>query len=171
MHLPFAAFGRFRCHSHHGTFSASPSFAVGQDDESLRLEIDSLEQDYAQQLPRIAPHEARESLATFIRLASNRSTAAEPLVTDPVAIAFDEWGRAYVVEMRGYSEDDQQVLGVIRLLEDTDQDGRFDQAHLFADQLAWPTAIAVTRGGILVGAAPDIVFLKDTDGDHRARRS
>ncbi|MCA9195934.1 MAG: c-type cytochrome [Planctomycetales bacterium] len=151
-------------------FCFATSFAVGQDGETLRLEIDSLEQDYAQQLPRIAPHEARESLDTFTLDTRFRieQVAAEPLVTDPVAIAFDEWGRAYVVEMRGYSEDDQQVLGVVRLLEDTDHDGRFDQAHLFADQLAWPTAIAVTQGGILVGAAPDILFLKDTDGDHQA---
>ena len=46
-------------------FCFATSFAVGQDGETLRLEIDSLEQDYAQQLPRIAPHEARESLDTF----------------------------------------------------------------------------------------------------------
>jgi len=74
----------------------------------------------------------------------------------------------YVVEMIDYSEQDKEFLGAVRLLEDTDQDGRFDRSTVFADKLSWPTAIACYDGGVFVGAAPDIFYLKDTDGDSRA---
>ena len=72
----------------------------------------------------------------------------------------------YVVEMRDYSEQDKEHLGRVRLLEDTDGDGRFDRATVFAEKLSWPTAIACWDGGVFVGAAPDIYYLKD----HRRRR-
>src|SRR4029453_6066912 len=54
--------------------------------------------------------------------------AAEPLVVDPVAMAFDESGRLFVIEMRDYSERREEKLGRVKLLEDTDGDGRFDRA-------------------------------------------
>jgi putative membrane-bound dehydrogenase-like protein len=94
--------------------------------------------------------------------------ASEPLVTDPVAMAFDERGRLYVVEMRGYSENPDDQLGQVRLLEDVDDDGLFDKSSIFLDKLSWPTAIACYDGGVLVGVAPDILFCRDTDGDRRA---
>lgn len=37
--------------------------------------------------------------------------AAEPLVRDPVAMAFDEDGRLLVVEMRGYSDSSRDAEG------------------------------------------------------------
>ncbi len=83
-------------------------------------------------------------------------------------MAFDENSRLYVVEMRDYSEQDKEHLGQVRLLEDTDGDGRFDRGTVFAKTLSWPTAIACWDGGVFVGAAPDIYYLKDTDGDGKA---
>lgn len=67
--------------------------------------------------------------------------AAEPLVTDPVAMCFDPDGRLYVVEMRDYSEQDQEQLGRIRLLEDRNNDGRYESATVFAEKLSWPTSL------------------------------
>ena len=97
------------------------------------------------ELPRIAPLEPAEALGSF-RFSSNvfeiEQVAAEPLVASPVALDFDDDGRLYVVEMRDYSEQDKERLGRVRLLEDTDGDGRFDKATIFADELSWPTAVA-----------------------------
>jgi putative membrane-bound dehydrogenase-like protein len=58
--------------------------------------------------------------------------------------------------------------GTVRLLEDTDTDGRPDKNTLFADGLRFPTSVCPVRDGILVSAPPDIVFLADRDGDGRA---
>ena len=96
--------------------------------------------------------------------------AAEPLVYDPVAMAFDENGRLFVVEMRGYSERRADLIGAIRLLTDENGDGVFDSSHVYSDGLAWPTAVACYDGGIFVGVPPDIVYMKDTDGDGKADR-
>ncbi len=94
--------------------------------------------------------------------------AAEPLVVSPVALCFDEFGRMFVVEMRDYSERRDEHLGRIRMLEDTDGDGIYDKATVFAENLAWPTGVICYDGGIFVTASPDIIYLKDTNGDGKA---
>ncbi|MBI3862745.1 MAG: prolyl oligopeptidase family serine peptidase [Planctomycetia bacterium] len=126
--------------------------------------------DFADELPRIPPHEPAAALATFQTLTGFRmeQTAAEPLVHSPVAIDFDENGRMFVCEMVDYSEQDKEFLGAVRVLEDVDGDGRFDKSTLLADKLSWPTALCCYDGGVFVGAAPDIYYLKDTDGDGKA---
>lgn len=121
-------------------------------------------------LPRTPPTEATNGLSTFqIRPGFKLElAAAEPLVMDPVAMSFDEDGRLYVIEMRDYSERRHMQLGRVRLLEDTDGDGRFDQSTIFAEDLPWPTAVICYNGGVFVGATPDIFFMKDTNGDKKA---
>jgi len=137
---------------------------------SPAAEADSLQRDYTDELPRTAPTPPDRVGTTFQIEDGFRIelVAAEPLVADPVAVAFDEFGRMFVVEMRGYSEDRDKDLGQVRLLEDTDQDGRFDKSTVYADHFEWPTAVACYDGGVFVGAAPDIFYLKDTDGDGKA---
>lgn len=85
--------------------------------------------DYSSELPRVAPLEVDQALNAFQVAAGFelQLVAAEPLVTDPVAMAFDESGRLYVAEMIGYSENSDDLLGRIRLLEDRDNDGRYDE--------------------------------------------
>ncbi len=133
-------------------------------------ETDSVDRDYSAELPRTKPLEPADALKSFKVHSGFRMelVAAEPLVFDPIAMAFDEFGRMYVVEMRGYSERRNDMIGAIRLLEDTNGDGVFDESHVFADKLAWPTAVACYDGGIFVGVPPDIFYMKDTDGDHKA---
>lgn len=127
-------------------------------------------EDFSGELPRIPPHEPADALKTFRTLPGFKieQVAAEPLVHSPVALSFDENGRMYVVEMIDYSEQDKDFLGTVRLLEDTNEDGRFDKSTVFADKLSWPTAVCCYDGGVFVGAAPDIWYLKDTDGDGKA---
>ncbi|HZR17055.1 MAG TPA: PVC-type heme-binding CxxCH protein [Verrucomicrobiae bacterium] len=96
--------------------------------------------------------------------------AAEPNVVSPVALSFDENGRMFVVEMVDYSERREETphLGRIRLLEDLDGDGVYEKSTIFATNLPWPTAVFCYDGGVFVAATPDILYLKDTDGDGKA---
>ncbi len=110
--------------------------------------------------------------------------AAEPLVSDPIVAAFDESGNLYVAEMRDYPYNGDQPVkvawqdkrpksdgkprGSIRLLRDTDGDGRFDTSTVFADGLLWAGGIQPWKGGVFVASTPDIWYLKDTDGDGKA---
>lgn len=92
--------------------------------------------------------------------------AAEPFVRDPVDLVFDEHGRAYAAEMLDYPyEDGRAPASRIRLLKDNDKDGRIDEAVMFADSLQLISGLQPWNGGIIATAAPDILFLKDTDGD------
>jgi putative membrane-bound dehydrogenase-like protein len=121
-------------------------------------------------LPRVAPSDPDAARLT-LRVAGDlevQLAAAEPAVCDPVALDFDEFGRAFVVEMRGYSEAGEQGIGRVRRLVDRDRDGTLEQSVVFVDGLRNPTAIVCTRGGVLVGDAPQLLFLKDDDGDGRA---
>ena len=128
------------------------------------------EEDLSAELPRIPPVESAQAVDTFVIAPGFRVelVAAEPRVADPIAMAFDDQGRLFVVEMHDYSEEAEGNLGVIRLLTDRDGDGRFDTSSVFVDELSWPTAVICYDGGIFVGAAPDILYCKDTDGDGRA---
>ncbi|MBL9166544.1 MAG: HEAT repeat domain-containing protein [Verrucomicrobiales bacterium] len=97
--------------------------------------------------------------------------ASEPLVESPVAIDWDERGRLWVVEMVDYPlglDGQGKAGGRIRILEDVDRDGRYDKSTLFAEGLSFPTGLLCWRDGVLVTAAPEILFLKDGDGDGKA---
>ncbi|PYM16866.1 MAG: hypothetical protein DME18_00405, partial [Verrucomicrobia bacterium] len=137
---------------------------------SVSLHVPAAEPEVSEKdLPRVPPTEPDKALSTFqIRKGFRIDlVAAEPLVVDPIAMAFDENGRLFVVEMRDYPERRNQTphLGRIRMLEDTDGDGRFDKSTIYVDNLPWPTAVICWNGGIFVGATPDILYCKDTNGD------
>ena len=126
--------------------------------------------DLAAELPRFAPVEPADAAATLTVAPPFRMelVAAEPLVADPIALAFDARGGLFVVEMRGYFEQPDESLGRVKRLTDADGDGVFDTAAVFADTLSWPTALFPWDGGLFVAAPPDLLYFKDTTGDGRA---
>jgi putative membrane-bound dehydrogenase-like protein len=100
--------------------------------------------------------------------------AAEPDVVDPVAMAFDEDGRLFVCEMRGYPNGGVATgtitNGRIKLLEDADGDGYFEKSSVFAEDLRFPTGVLPWKGGLLAAVAPDLLLLEDTKGTGHADR-
>jgi putative membrane-bound dehydrogenase-like protein len=99
--------------------------------------------------------------------------AAEPDVASPVAMAFDEDGRLWVVEMPDYPNGPprgQPPGGRVRILEDTDGSGRYRHRSVFADRLLFANGLLRWRDGAVVTAAPQILFFHDTKGEGRADR-
>jgi putative membrane-bound dehydrogenase-like protein len=136
-------------------------------DLSLGLEVDPSE------VPDIPPVEPDKVLDSFRIKKGFRVelVAHEPMVVDPIQMAFDEDGRLYIVEMRWYQSETRtdlmfdERIGRIRLLEDLNGDGRFDKSTIFADKLRYPSAVIPYDGGVYVGLEPDLIYLKDRNGD------
>ncbi len=93
--------------------------------------------------------------------------AAEPFIKDPVEMVIDERGLVYVVEMPDYPYKPAPGEGKSRvvLLNDTDGDGRVDDRTIFVDGLPDATSALSWAGGLIVTAAPNILYFKDTNGD------
>ena len=94
--------------------------------------------------------------------------ANEPEVVSPVDATFDDRGRLWVVEMIDYpfrKPDQAEPRGRIRVLEDTDGDGKFEKVSVFADKLDMPTGLALWKDGALVTLAGQLEWMRDTDND------
>jgi putative membrane-bound dehydrogenase-like protein len=136
-------------------------------DISLGLAVDPRD------IPDIPPVEPEHALETFRIKQGFRLelVAHEPLVVDPIQLAFDEDGRLYVVEMRWYQSETRtdlmfdERIGRIRLLEDSNGDGTFEKSTIFADKLRYPSAVFPYNGGVYVGLEPDLLYMKDINGD------
>ncbi len=121
----------------------------------------------------VRPLSPRQSLAALVTgkgLAVDL-VAAEPLVTSPVAIDFGPDGRLWVAEMYDYPSGVDGKFGPGgrgRILESTRGDGVYDKATIFLDKIPFPTGITVWRGGVLVCAAPDVLYAEDTKRDGKA---
>ncbi|MEZ5354439.1 MAG: c-type cytochrome [Bryobacteraceae bacterium] len=97
--------------------------------------------------------------------------ASEPNVMDPVDMVFDDRGRAFVAEMHDLPDDPPEgkpALGRIRMLEDTNGDGKADKATVFAENVMHCSGLIPWKGGLIVPVSPEILYLKDTDGDGKA---
>ena len=99
--------------------------------------------------------------------------AAEPMVQEPVVITFDEDGRLWVVEMRGFmptisGDGEEQPVGRVSVLEDQDGDGQMDTSTVYLDSLVMPRALAVVQGGALIAERNSLWMTQDLDGDLQA---
>ncbi len=124
-------------------------------------------QDQAPNLPRSAADAAKAM--TVPPGFQVEVVAAEPDIVNPVAMTFDERGRIWLTESLEYP---RRTPGPgkdrVKVIEDTDGDGRADRFTTFADGLNIPSGIAVGHGGVWVANAPEILFLRDRDGDGKA---
>jgi cytochrome c553 len=97
---------------------------------------------------------------------------AEPDIVKPIYVAWDERGRAWVVEARDYpyniAPEGQPGNDSVKICEDTDGDGRADKFTIFADKLNLATSLVFVNGGVMVSVARQMMFLKDTNGDDKA---
>ncbi len=95
----------------------------------------------------------------------------EPQVMSPVEMVFDENGRIYVAEMLDYPDDPppgKPARSRIKLLEDIDGDGKYERTVVFADQVLQVSGLMPWKEGLIVTSAPDILWMKDNDGDGKA---
>jgi len=118
----------------------------------------------------LAPPEALRSLRTKPGLKAEL-VASEPLIQDPVAIDWGADGRLWVCEMNDYPtgiDQKWQPGGRIKVLEDADGDGTYDRSFVFLDPVPFPTGVTAWGKGVLICAAPDILYAEDTDSDGRA---
>ncbi|MBK8501599.1 MAG: dehydrogenase [Saprospiraceae bacterium] len=127
---------------------------------------------------QVAPaHSPEKEAATFL-LAEDLSiqlVASEPMISEPVFLTFDEYGRLWVVEMRGFmpnidGEGENDPIGRISILFDNDQDGQMDSSVVFIDSLILPRSLAIVKGGALVAERKPLWYVEDLDGDLRADR-
>src|SRR4051812_29010987 len=99
--------------------------------------------------------------------------AAEPLVMDPIAFAWGADGKFWVVEMGDYplgAGGLNKPGGRVKFLTRKGDDGPYEKATLFLDNLGYPTGVTPWKNGVLVTCAPDLFYAEDTDGDGRADR-
>src|ERR1043165_186299 len=95
-----------------------------------------------------------------------RLFAAEPDVINPVAMTWDARGRWWVVELYEYplgAPPGAKPRDRIKIIEDTDNDGRADKVTVFADGFNLGTGLLLGNGGVYVGQAPQFLFLQDTN--------
>ncbi len=90
-----------------------------------------------------------------------------PELVNPVQMAWDTKGRLWVAAWRNYPErtPTSTVGDSLLVFEDTNGDGKADKCTHFADDLNCPTGFQFWKDGVLVMQAPDLWFLRDTDGD------
>lgn len=138
---------------------------TGTEDLIERRVIEILEEDVPGDKPR-NPQAALRS----IRVPESFEVdlmASEPMVDDPVNIAFGHDGRVWVVEMGDYPLGSAEG-GRVRWLRDNDRDGKFDESQLFLSGLEFPSSVTPWRDGVIVITSPAIYFAADRDGDGRA---
>ena len=119
------------------------------------------------------PRTVEQALASFRTKAdfTIEVVAAEPLIESPVAIDWGADGRLWVCEMYDYPsgvDGKWKPGGRVKVLKGAKGDGNYDTATLFLEGIPFPTGIMAWRKGVLICAAPDILYAEDTDGDGKA---
>ncbi len=138
-------------------------------DDSQTGELSPIESNYTAEIKYRSPAESQElfDLADGFEIDLVVSEEEFPEMVNPVALEIDARGRLWVTTNPSYPQylpgtpPDDKIL----IYEDTNGDGKADKQTVFADQLHLPIGIALGDGGAYVSQQPDLMFLKDTDGD------
>ena len=136
-------------------------------DPGARTHTDAELKAYLKPIPPKTPQQALKTFETIPGF-HMEPIASEPNVRSPISGAIDENGNLYITEMIDYPyypKPGDKPLGCVRLLRDTNGDGIYDTATVFAEHLLWAGGVACWKGGVFVAAPPDIWYFKDTDGD------
>jgi putative membrane-bound dehydrogenase-like protein len=147
-----------------GLWTLSSVFALGQEPAQDQIP-------HAQDRPPNPPKSPDEALTAMTVPPGFQVelVASEPDLVNPVAMTFDERGRIWVTESLEYPRREPGPgRDRIRVLDDTDGDGRADSFQTFAEGLNIPSGVAVGHGGVWVANSPDILFIPDADRDARA---
>jgi putative membrane-bound dehydrogenase-like protein len=115
----------------------------------------------------LSPEESRKHIQVPVGYELS-TIATEPMIYNVIDMKWDERGRLWVVETKDYPNvvsDHASGHDRISVLEDTNGDGAMDKHTVFADKINIPTSLCLVNGGVVVMAAPQTFFLKDTDGN------
>ncbi len=121
------------------------------------------------QLP-LSPAESAPHLVTRPEFV-HQLWAAEPDITKPICMAWDERGRLWIAETVDYPNEQQEPgkgRDRLKICEDTDGDGKADKFTIFADKLSIPTGMVFANGGVIVIQGGQTLFLRDYTGDDKA---
>ena len=124
----------------------------------------------SESIPPKSPQEALASMQVRPEF-QVELVAAEPLIVDPVAIDWGADGKLWVAEMHDYPmglDGNWKPGSRIKFLEDTNGDGNYDKSTTLIDELPFVTGVTAWRKGVLICAAPDIIYAEDTNRDGRA---
>ena len=123
--------------------------------------------------PSAAPMPAADALAVLSLPDGFTATlfAAEPMVQNPIGMAWDGRGRLWIAENFTYAERrtrfDLALRDRVLILEDTDWDGAADTRTVFTDQVQMLTSVETGRGGVWLMCPPRLLFVPDRDGDDK----
>jgi putative membrane-bound dehydrogenase-like protein len=115
----------------------------------------------------LSPQESMKHISTPVDF-KVELFVSEPQIGKAICMNWDERGRLWVAETVDYPNEKQPMGGGrdrIRICEDTDGDGKADKFTVFAEKLSIPTSMCFANGGVIVAQAPEMLFLKDTNGD------
>ncbi|PYJ87536.1 MAG: azurin [Verrucomicrobia bacterium] len=141
-------------------------------DDSVLPLVDTLESNKQDVSPYLDPEEAihHMTLAEGCKASLFASEKQFPELVNPVQMNFDTKGRLWVAAWRNYPErtPTSKTGDSLLIFEDTNGDGKADKVIHFLDGLNCPTGFQFYKDGVLVMQAPDLWFVRDTNGDDHA---